>query len=116
MQTYHGGRVVAVIIFIFLLVSVPSIDAADTVVNFDSPAPSGSSGSYLSGTFQAINFGSRQWRWENSSGPNTTKHIYFTSSAGTSRAFTFNPAPQILSALTVFANTAGTLTMKGISS
>jgi hypothetical protein len=84
---------------------------SNVTVTFDSPAPSGSSGSYLNGIFQGINFGINQWSWEGPYAPDNTNHIYFGSSSGTSRTFTFSPAPQILISIRVYAGTNGTLTL-----
>jgi hypothetical protein len=82
-----------------------------TTVTFDNPVPAGSSGSFLNGLFQGIDFGTNQWAWESAFGPDPTRHIYFGSSAGTSRTFTFSPAPKQLVSLSVFTVTGGTLTL-----
>jgi len=85
--------------------------SASTTVTFDNPIPPGSSGSFLNGLFQGLNFGTNQWRWENASGADSTRHIYFASGAGTSRTFTFSPGPQMLVSMRVFTGVAGTLTL-----
>jgi hypothetical protein len=85
--------------------------SATTTVTFDNPLPPGSSGSFLNGLFQGIDFGTSQWRWENAYGADPTRHIYFASSSGTSRAFTFSPGPRTLVSLRVFTGVAGTLTL-----
>jgi hypothetical protein len=81
-----------------------------TTVNFDNPAPPGSPGSALSGTFQGIDFGTSQWAWDGPYGPNPTNHIFFNSSSGTSRTFTFT-SPRILDGVTVYSLSTGTLTL-----
>ena len=80
-------------------------------VTFDNPIPPGSSGSLLNGLFQGINFGTSQWRWENAYGADSTRHIYFASSSGTSRTFAFSPGPRTLVSMRVFTGAAGTLTL-----
>jgi len=82
-----------------------------TTVTFDNPVPPGSSGSFLNGLFQGIDFGANQWRWENPYGADPTRHIYFDSSSGTSRTFTFSPGPRTLVSMRVFTGVAGTLTL-----
>jgi len=85
--------------------------ASTVTVTFDNPAPSGTSGSFLNGIFQGINFGTNQWIWEDGFGPDTTRHIFFGSASGTSRTFTFAPGPRTLVSINVFAPVAGTLTL-----
>ncbi|MGH3368416.1 MAG: hypothetical protein ACRDPR_00275, partial [Nocardioidaceae bacterium] len=82
-----------------------------TTVTFDNPVPAGSSGSFLNGLFQGLNFGTSQWRWENAYGADPTRHIYFGSNSGTSRAFSFSPGPRTLVSMRVFTGIAGTLTL-----
>jgi hypothetical protein len=82
-----------------------------TTVTFDNPVPAGASQSFLNGLFRGINFGSSQWRWETAYGADPTRHIYFASSAGTSRTFSFSPAPRTLISMRVFTGVAGTLTL-----
>jgi len=65
----------------------------------------------LNGIFQGINFGTNQWRWEDSWLVDNTKHIYFASSSGTSRSFTFAPGPRVLISMRVFTGKNGTLTL-----
>jgi hypothetical protein len=84
---------------------------ATTTVTFDNPIPAGASGSFLNGLFQGINFGSSQWRWENAFGADPTRHVFFASSTGTSRTFSFSPAPRTLVSMQVFTGVAGTLTL-----
>jgi hypothetical protein len=85
-------------------------NASATTVNFDTPAPSGSPGSFLNGTFAGINFGTSQWRWDGPFGPDPTNNIYFGSGSGTSRTFSFS-SPRILDAVSVYTVTSGTLTL-----
>ena len=82
-----------------------------TVVTFDNPAPVGSPDSLLNGTLQGINFGTSQWRWSGPYGPDSTNSIYFASASGTSRAFSFSPAPRLLNSINVYTTTNGTLTL-----
>jgi concanavalin A-like lectin/glucanase superfamily protein len=82
-----------------------------TTVTFDNPVPPGASGSFLNGVFQGIDFGTNQWAWESALDPDPTRHIYFGSSSGTSRSFTFSPGPRTFVSLRVFTPTAGTLTL-----
>jgi Concanavalin A-like lectin/glucanases superfamily len=87
----------------------PMLSGATTTVTFDNPVPPGSPEGFLNGVFQGIDFGTGQWAWEGPFGPDTTNNIYFASSAGTSRTFTFSPGPMRLVSLSVFTLTAGTL-------
>jgi len=89
--------------------SVSSVSS--TTVTFDTPVPPGSSGNFLNGLFQGINFGSGRWRWEGPYGSDTTNHIYFASSTGVSRQFSFSAGPRLLVSLRVFTGVAGTLTL-----
>jgi hypothetical protein len=82
-----------------------------TTVDFDAPAPPGSPGSNLQGIFEGINFGSNQWTWDGAYAANPTNHIYFASSAGTSRTFQFASGARILDSVTVYTTQAGTLTL-----
>ncbi len=84
---------------------------SNMVLTFDNPSPTGTSGSYLNGIFQGIDFGDRQWRWEGAYGVNRTRHIYFSSSTGRSRAFQFQGMPKQLISLQVFSQLGGTLTI-----
>lgn len=81
------------------------------VINFDSPAPNGSSGSYLNGIFGGINWGTNRWRWESGYLSDPTNHIYFANSSGNSRTFTFSPGPKLLKSMRVFTGISGTLTL-----
>lgn len=103
-----GGWVSEPAVITVTIVGPPS---ADTTIAFDNPAPPGSSGSLFSGIFQGIDFGADQWRWEGAFGPDPTNHIFFDSSTGTSRTFTFSPAPQLLVSMAVFTGQNGTLTL-----
>jgi hypothetical protein len=82
-----------------------------TVVTFDNPAPPGSPDSLLNGIFQGIDFGTSQWRWSGPYGVDPTNSVYFASSSGTSRAFTFSPAPRLLNSINVYTTANGTLTL-----
>ena len=86
-----------------------------TTVDFDTPAPPGSSFSLLNGVFQGIDFGTGQWRWESAYNVDPTNHIFFDSPSGTSRTFRFSPAPRILTSMRVFTTgtnaPTGTLTL-----
>jgi len=82
-----------------------------TTVTFDNPIPPGTSGSFLNGVFEGLDFGTSQWSWENAFGADTTRHIYFASSTGTSRTFTFSPGPRTLVSMRVFTGAGGTLTL-----
>jgi len=81
------------------------------IITFDNPAPAGIPGSYLNGTFQGIDFGTNKWRWEGPRLANTTNHIYFASTSGKRRTFSFSPGPKLLKSLRVFSGIAGTLTL-----
>ena len=86
-----------------------------TTVNFDTPAPPGSSFDLVNGVFQGIDFGNGQWRWESAYDVDPTNHTFFDSPSGTSRTFRFSPAPRILTSMRVFPTDAsaptGTLTL-----
>jgi hypothetical protein len=94
-----------------LLLAAWQANAQTTVVTFDNPAPPGSSDSFLNGTFQGIAFGTSQWRWSGPYASNPTNNIYFGSGTGTSRTFTFSPAPRILDSIRVYTVVNGTLTI-----
>jgi hypothetical protein len=94
-----------------LTFSITAPSGTTTTVTFDSPVPPGSPDSFLNGLYQGINFGTSQWRWSNPYGSDPTRHIYFGSGAGTSRTFTFSPAPRMLTSIRVYTGTAGTLTL-----
>src|SRR5439155_8303643 len=57
-----------------------------TTVDFDNPAPPGSSSSLLEGVFQGVDFGTGQGRWESAYDADSTNHIVFHSASGTSRS------------------------------
>ena len=105
----YGRGALTALFLVFLL--APAVSAETTIVDFDNPAPPGSSGSLLNGVFQDIDFGTGRWRWEGAWGPNTTNNIYFDSEVGTSRTFAFVPAPRVLNSIRVFSPSAGTLTL-----
>ena len=79
-----------------------------TTVNFDNPPPSGT---IMNGVFQGIDFGTGQWAGSGPYSVNSTNHIYFADSTGTSRTFRFSPAPRVLDSLRVYSVTPGTLTL-----
>jgi hypothetical protein len=91
--------------------NAPPPPPTSTTVTFDNPVPAGSPGSLLNGLFQGINFGTGQWRWEGPFSPDPTNNIYFDSGTGTSRTFTFSPAPKTLVSMNVFTGANGTLTL-----
>ncbi|MGB7215010.1 MAG: hypothetical protein WBE98_08225, partial [Gammaproteobacteria bacterium] len=86
-------------------------DANVTVVDFDNPSPPGTPGGLLNGIFQGIDFGIGQWAWDGPNGPNPTNHIYFATSAGTSRTIQFAGGPRLLESITAFTLQAGVLTL-----
>ncbi len=88
-----------------------STSTPPVTVTFDNPAPPGSSFSYLNGVFQGIDFGTNSWRWEGPYGVDPTNNIFFDSSSGTSRMFTFSPGPRVLMSMRVFSSSNGTLTL-----
>jgi hypothetical protein len=77
-------------------------------VNFDNPSPPGTT---MSGVFQGIDFGTGQWAGSGPYSVNSTNHIYFADSTGTSRTFRFSPAPRVLDSIRVYSVTPGTLTL-----
>jgi hypothetical protein len=85
--------------------------AQPTTVDFDNPAPPGSSGGFLNGMFQGVDFGTGEWRWESAYDVDPTNHIYFDSSSGTSRSFQFSPGPRVLTSMRVFTSGEGILTL-----
>jgi hypothetical protein len=85
--------------------------AVENSVNFDSPAPSGSSGSILSGAFGGIQFGEGQWRWEGAWKASTSNHIYFNNGSGRSRDFRFVDSSGVLTGAQLMATVAGTVTI-----
>lgn len=97
--------------------AVPSAAQTNSVVTFDNPVPPGSPDSLLNGVFQALDFGTNQWRWSGPYGADPTNNVYFASSSGTSRAISFSPAPRILESMNVYTMANGTLTLSdGINS
>jgi hypothetical protein len=89
----------------------PLGSAPTTTVDFDNPAPPGSSGSFLNGVFQGIDFGTGQWRWESAYDVDPTNHIVLNSLSGTSRSFQFSPGPRVLTSMRVFATGVGIVTL-----
>src|SRR3989442_350692 len=104
-------RSVAALVLLVALAWAETATGQSTTVDFDTPAPPGSSFSLLEGEFQGIDFGAGQWRWESAYDVDPTNHIFFDSPAGTSRTFRFSPAPRILTSLSVFTTGTGTLTL-----
>jgi hypothetical protein len=106
---------IATLVLLVALVWAVTATAQTTTVDFDNPAPPGSSGSLLNGVFQGIDFGTGQWRWESAYNVDPTNHIFFDSSSGTSRTFQFSPGPRILTSVRVFtsgsSSPSGTLTL-----
>jgi len=94
-------------------VASSSTQSASTTVTFDNPVPPGSSsGGRLRGVFQGIDFGKWGWLWEGPFNADPTNHIYFSSSRGTSRTFSFEKrASKILVGMRVFSTSSGTLTL-----
>jgi len=96
----------------WVLSDAPLGSAQTTTVDFDNPAPPGSSSSLLNGVFQGIDFGTGQWRWESAyDHVDPSNHIFFDSSSGTSRSFQFSPGPRVLTSMRVFTIGAGILTL-----
>ncbi len=90
--------------------TVPSSGTA-VAVDFDNPAPSGSSGSWMT-TFGGINWGSSQWKWWGAeSGMDATNHVDFGASGVTSRQFTFSPGPKTLTTVTFVSYKSGMVTV-----
>ncbi len=99
-------------LFALLLSITPGTVHAQTttIVNFDSPVPSGTPDSYLNGTFGGINFGTNQWRWSGPYSSDPTNNAYFANSTGTSRTFSF-AAPRVLLSMNAYTVVNGTLTL-----
>ena len=91
--------------------SLTVIPSSVVVVNFDSPAPSGSPYSPINGIFGGINFGANQWSWEPAYLSDPTNNIYFSSSTGNSRSFSFASGTHVLISMKVATSLAGTLTI-----
>jgi uncharacterized protein YjdB len=85
--------------------------ASVVVVNFDTPAPSGSPCDSINGVFGGINFGTNQWAWESAYLSNPTNNIYFNSATGNTRTFTFASSSHVLISMKVATGVAGTLTL-----
>lgn len=58
-----------------------------------------------------INFGSNQWAWEPAYLSDTTNNIYFNSSTGNSRSFTFTSGSHVLISMKAVTSVPGTLTL-----
>jgi fibronectin type 3 domain-containing protein len=85
--------------------------AGTTTVDFDNPAPPGSSGTWMT-TFGGINWGTQQWKWWSAeAGEDPTNHVDFGASGVTSRKFSFSPAPQTLVSVTFVSMTSGIVTI-----
>lgn len=98
--------------FVGCLLCFPILVRAQVeVVTFDDPSPPGAPDSLLNGVFDGIDFGSGQWRWSPPYGSNPTNNVYFASSSGTSRSFTFAGGPRVLESVDVYTVTAGTMTL-----
>ncbi|HEY6252683.1 MAG TPA: Ig-like domain-containing protein, partial [Candidatus Angelobacter sp.] len=82
-----------------------------TVVNFDTPTPSGSPYTAINGVFGGINFGSNQWAWEHAYLNDPTNNIYFNSATGNTRTFTFASGTHVLISMKVATSVAGILTL-----
>jgi len=95
----------------WVLSDAPLGSAPTTTVDFDNPAPPGSSSSLLNGVFQGIDFGTGQWRWQSAYDVDPSNHIFFDSSSGTSRSFQFSAGPRVLTSMRVFTIGAGILTL-----
>src|SRR2546427_8406592 len=108
-------RSVAALVLLVALAWAETATGQSTTVDFDTPAPPGSSFDPVNGVFQGIDFGNGQWRWESAYDVDPTNHIFFDSPSGTSRTFRFSPAPRILTSMRVFPTDAsaptGTLTL-----
>src|SRR2546428_10460445 len=114
----HPMKRLESVLALVLLVAFARAETATgqtTTVNFDTPAPPGSSFDLVNGVFQGIDFGNGQWRWESAYDVDPTNHTFFDSPSGTSRTFRFSPAPRILTSMRVFPTDAsaptGTLTL-----
>src|SRR5690606_34812917 len=98
--------------FVGCLLCFPILVRAQVeVVTFDDPSPPGAPDSLLNGVFDGIDFGSGQWRWSPPYSSNPTNNVYFASSSGTSRSFTFASGPRVLESVNVYTVAAGTMTL-----
>src|SRR5262245_32559449 len=102
-----SNLLLSLVIVVVLVVSAAA--QTSTVVTFDNPMPTGAPDSLLNGIFQGIDFGTGQWRWSGPYGSNPTNNVYFASSSGTSRSFSFSPGPRLLTSINVYTTTNGTL-------
>src|SRR5712691_8770547 len=112
--TKRLGNVVALVLLL-AFAWAETAAGQTTTVNFDTPAPPGSSLDLVNGVFQGIDFGNGQWRWESAYDVDPTNNIFFDSPSGTARTFQFSPAPRILTSMNVFttgsSSPSGTLTL-----
>ena len=99
------------LLFLILFASTFTLKAQQATIDFDTPQPSGGSGSILSGVFDGVNWGNNQWRWESAFNVSNTNHIYFHSGSGQSRQFSFASGSRILQSIKVFSVDNGTLTL-----
>lgn len=81
-----------------------------TTLDFEAPAPAGTAGSQIVGVYKDIDWGPGAWCWEEAFGPDSNNNIYFNSSSGTSRSFSF-AQPRVLQSMRVFSTVNGTLTL-----
>jgi hypothetical protein len=98
-------------LFVSLLAACGSSLAQSTTATFDDPPPAGSSEGYLNGIYKGIDFGTSQWRWTAPFASDPTRSIYFASSSGTTRSFSFVSGASVLSNLSVYTTETGTLTV-----
>ncbi len=99
------------LLLFMLLGSSEAVFAQSTTVTFDNPPPSGASDSYLNGAYQGLELGTSQWRWTAPYGSDPTRSVYFGSSSGTTRSFSFIGGARVLSNLSVYTTQSGTLTV-----
>jgi len=82
-----------------------------SMVNFDDPAPPGSSRAYLNGAFGGIDFGLFRWRWRSASDSMITNHIVFGSRSATLRSFGFVGGPKVFDSVVVCSTSASTVVL-----
>src|SRR2546427_11608751 len=92
--TKRLGNVVALVLLL-AFAWAETAAGQTTTVNFDTPAPPGSSLDLVNGVFQGIDFGNGQGRWDSAYDVDPTNHIFFDAPAGTPRTLGFSPAPPI---------------------
>jgi len=89
----------------------PPVLSGTVIADFDNPNPGVSNAALLNGVFRGIDWGTGNWRWSSSFGPDSSGHVFFDSSLGNSRTFTFS-SPAVLHSMNVFSSpTVGTLTL-----